>query len=142
MVMKNNLELIQEVIEVKLESINQKIDINNNNVVELLSFIREQTTRTNGRVTVLESRVNHLIEDENKHMLTCPRISDIKELSVKFDQFSEENFIVKVVNKWPKQVLGIIVAGVIITLITLSYGLYQGYEVMAEVKTKIEQPTK
>ena len=137
MTMKNNLELVQELLEMRLGSLNEKLDTNNKNVLEVLGFIREQTTRTNGRVTSLEVRVNEIINDRNVHVLNCPRIHEIEKLEEKLEKFDDDNFIIKVINKWPKQVIGVIVVSVIIVLFTVGYSIYQGHEVIAELKTEL-----
>lgn len=142
MPMKNNLELIQELLETRLNSLNEKIDTNNKNMLDVLGFIREQTTRTNGRVTTLEARVLTLITDESKHVLNCPRINEIQKLEEKLEKFDNDNFIIKVINRWPKQVIGIIVASVILTLVAVGVSVYQGHEVVTEIKTELSKTTK
>lgn len=142
MTMKNNLELIQELLEIRLTSLNEKIDTNNNHMLDVLGFIREQTTKTNGRVTALELRVNEVISDGSRHVLNCPRITEIQKLEEKLEKFNDDNFIIKVINKWPKQVIGIIVASVILTLIAVGFSIYQGHEVVTEIKTELSKTTK
>jgi len=142
MTMKNNLELVQELLEIRLNSLNEKIDNNNRNMLEVLGFIKEQTTKTNGRVTLLEARVLTLVTDESKHVLNCPRIHEIQKLEEKLEKFDEDNFIIKVINRWPKQVIGIIVASVILTLFAVGFSIYQGHEVVTEIKTELSKTTK
>lgn len=139
MIMKNNLELVQELLETRLNSLNEKLDINNKNMLEVLGFIREQTTKTNGRVTSLELRVNEIISDGSKHVLNCPRIHEIEKLEEKLEKFDDENFIVKVLNKWPKQVIGIVVVTIILTLLAMGYSVYEGHEVITEIKTEMSK---
>lgn len=141
MLMKNNLELVQELLESRLDSLNEKIDINNKHIVEVLSYIKEQTTRTNGRVTILETKVNEIIINESKHIMSCPRITDIKELEQKLDTFAEENFIIKVLNRWPKQVVGVIIAGVIITMCVAAYSIYQANDAITQFKHELIEKT-
>jgi len=140
--MKNNLELVQELLETRLISLNEKIDSNNNHMLEVLGFIREQTTKTNGRVTTLELRVPEIISDENKHILNCPRITEIQKLEEKLEKFNDDNFIIKVINKWPKQVIGVIVVSIILTIIATGYSIYQGHEMITEIKTELSKTTK
>ncbi|MEI7943049.1 MAG: hypothetical protein WCH76_07825 [Candidatus Riflemargulisbacteria bacterium] len=140
--MKNNLELVQELLETRLTSLNEKIDTNNKHMLDVLGFIKEQTTKTNGRVTVLETRVLTLITDGNKHVLNCPRIHEIEKLEEKLEKFNDDNFIIKVINKWPKQVIGVIVVSVILTILATGYSIYQGHEVITEIRTEVLNPAK
>jgi hypothetical protein len=146
MPMKNNLELVQDMLETRLDSLNEKIDTNNKNLLEVLGFIREQTTKTNGRVTALEIQVHTVVLDESRHVINCPRIVDIQKLDEKLDKFAEENFIVKVFNRWPKQIITGFVITVIITMLTTAYSLYQGHLVITNSitthKTESSIPTK
>ena len=142
MTMKNNLELVQELLETRLTSLNEKIDTNNKHMLDVLGFIKEQTTKTNGRVTVLETRVLTLITDGNKHVLNCPRIHEIEKLEEKLEKFNDDNFIIKVINKWPKQVIGVIVVSVILTILATGYSIYQGHEVITEIRTEVLNPAK
>jgi len=137
MVMKNNLELVQELLESRLNSLNEKLDINNKNILEVLGFIREQTTKTNGRVTLLELQLNEVIINESKHSINCPRIVDIKKLEDRITKFDEDNFIVRVLNRWPKQVIAIIIGGVIITMFIAGVGVWQGYKVVQDIKSEL-----
>ena len=140
MVMKNNLELVQELLEMRLGSLNDKLDSHNKNMLDILGFIREQTTKTNGRVTALESRVVTLITDESKHVLNCPRIHEIEKLEEKLEKFDNDNFIIKVVNRWPKQVMAVIIVGVMLTILAAGYSVYQGHEMLTSITSKITTP--
>lgn len=127
--------LVQQLLDSKLKNLNDKIDANNRNlsdkidsnnahVVELLSFIKEQTTKTNGRVTKTEDDIKKLNILDSQHIANCPRVKDIEKLENKIQVMDDNNLIVKIWNKYPKQLALLVIVGVIITLGTLGYTLY------------------
>jgi len=145
--MKSNLELVQELFESQINSLNEKvddkfdsltdkIDSNNQHTVELLNLIREQTTKTNGRMTIAEGEIRELNSANDKHVVNCPRLRDIVNINDKIDKLNEENLILKIWNKYPKQLLTFFVAAIIITLVTLSYTVYVIHKTIKEVKVE------
>jgi len=129
---KTNLELVQEVVEAKLNNLDNKIDTNNKNltdkidtnnkyVLELLTVIKEQTFKTNGKVISLDSELRGLTSSYNKHLLTSVSLNDINQIKNQIDQINDENFILKVWNKYPKALISIIVVATLVSIATLGY---------------------
>lgn len=76
-----------------------------------LDSIKEQTTKTNGRVTSLELSVRNDISELDKHKLSCPLRNEVRIIQDK--QLSNETiktFLVK---------LGVVIVGSITGIITL-----------------------
>lgn len=62
-------EMLNDVVKLHLDPI--KIEI---------SYIKEQVTRTNGRVNKLEEKAETLALNDVEHVINCPMISRVKEL--------------------------------------------------------------
>lgn len=144
---KTNLDLVREVIEEKLSSLNQKIDSNNRNLVdkitsdnkffsEVLHRIEGQTTKTNGTVIRHEQDIKELVARYNAHLLTSATLKDIKELENKIEKINEENFIIKVFNKYPKALVMIIVTFVLISIASLGYTMVTAHNMFNSIKTE------
>ena len=129
-------QLVRELLETKISGLEEKMDIQNRNVMEMLSIIREQTTKTNGRVTKVEDDIKNLTSIENKHVVNCPRISDIEKINTKLEKMDEDALIVKIFNKYPKQLLTLVVALVIIALSTIGYTVYQVHTTIKEIQVE------
>lgn len=149
---KTNLELVQEMFELKLNNLNDKLDVNNKNLIdkitadnkhfsELLFLIKEQTTKTNGTVSRHEQDIKELVARYNSHLLTSATVEDIEQLEQKIEKLNEENFILKVWNKYPKALVTIIVVTVLVSLATLGYTMVTVHNALRDIKTveKIEQ---
>ena len=133
--MKSNLELVQDLVESRLDGLNEKLDTNNKNladkidtnnkhVVQMLNLIKEQTTKTNGRVGKAEDDIKKLILLEGEHVKDCPISKDVEKLELKVQKMDDANLIVKIWNRYPKQLALLIIVGVIITLGTFGYSIY------------------
>jgi len=129
---KTNLELVQEIVEAKLNNLDNKIDANNKNLtdkidsnnkysLELLTVIKEQTFKTNGKVVSLDKELRDLTAAYNKHLLNSATSEDIKDVKKEIIQLSEENFIIKVWNKYPKAFATIIIVSVLVSMATIGY---------------------
>lgn len=73
---KEILEHIQLIIENKLG----KLDSNLQLIVQEVAFIKAQTTKTNGRVTVLEDNFYDLEKISESHYGKCPNNTIIREI--------------------------------------------------------------
>lgn len=69
-------ELLEDIFENKLSKIDSKFDIINYK----LDQIEKQTTKTNGRVTELEKKINVVENQESTHVMRCPNIKRIESL--------------------------------------------------------------
>ena len=68
---------MRQMMEDILSAHNKEIKGRLNVMQAHLVHIKEQTTRTNGRVTALEEAVDALHEADTKHTITCPNIPRI-----------------------------------------------------------------
>lgn len=98
------------------EYLSEKIDTNHKHTLLLLEAIREQTTKTNGRVNTLEVKLWKVVEDEAKHVINCPNVPLIQALQ-------DENQEIRIIKKYPKVALGILVFFVVGAL----FAVYLGY---------------
>lgn len=146
---KSNLELVQEVVEAKLNNLDNKMDLNNksltnkidsNNkyVLELLTRIEVQTTKTNGKVITLDRELKDLTTAHNEHLNSATSPDDIKKINVRIDQLNEENFIVKVWNRYPKAFVTIIVASVLLSIASVGYTMIKVHDTISQI-TNIEK---
>ena len=132
--MKNNLELVQELLENRLDSLNEKIDSNNKNILDRMELIYQQTLKTNGRVTKHDDVINKLITDESNHFNTCPRIKAIEEINTKIEKIDSDNLEVKLIKKYPKMfIMGIVVA-VLIIIGTVGYSVLEMHLMVKNVQ--------
>lgn len=137
--MSDNFVLLRELLETKMEHLNEKIDIHNNHVVERLDFIKEQTAKTNGRVLKAEEEIDNIYMEFNKietnHLLNCPKSTEIESMHLKIEKINEENLIVKVFNKYPRQLLSILVITVILSMLTMGYTAYKVRDTVRKIKS-------
>jgi hypothetical protein len=84
-----------------------------------ISYVKIQTTKTNGRVTGLEGSIHVLETDETKHIINCPLKVDLAKLDKKLDekkddterQFKELNIDLReyrFFKKYPKIAIGVL----------------------------------
>lgn len=143
---KSNLELIQEVFETKLNGINEKIDANNKNLtdkidtnnkytIEILTIIKDQTIKTNGNVARHDRELKDFNNKYTEHVLTSATLDQIVEINKKIDKINEENFIVKIWNRYPKALLTIVVISVLLSMATIGYTMITVHTAMRNIKT-------
>ena len=135
-------------IEVKLQELDAKTHYNEIigrlNVLDItMAKIEGTTTRTevlaqktNGRVTDLENEVDTIKIGEVQHLVNCPRLHDIVDINKKIDQLNEENLILKIWNKYPKQLLTFFIAMIVVILVTLGYTVLQIHKTINEVRAE------
>jgi len=132
----NDIDLLNQLLDSKLKNIEDKIDSNHILQSEISNNILQQTTRTNGRVTKLEDRVNKVVETENNHHISCPRIPEFKELDKKFDVLNNEVNTglteVRFIKNNPKISAVFFTILIVYIIGTLVYG---GYEVLSFFKS-------
>jgi len=149
---KSNLELVQDLFESRLNSLNEKIDNNNTaltnkittdnqHFIELLTIIKEQTTKTNGRVTFLEYELKNLDSKYTTHLITSATNLDIKEINQRINEMGESNFLVKVLNRYPRQFIMIIVVSVLISIATIGYSIITIKSTISDIKNISPPPT-
>ena len=160
-VTEKDLEKFSELIDQKLKTvttqmsgsfrlINSKLDTQKNE----LSRIKEQTTKTNGHVAELDTRVNLIEKEEIRHIITCPQIEAIEDLNTKLEQKKADsnkqiNDIRKdlleydMLKKYPKISLGIVTVACIALIIT-TYSVLSGFikDVKGDFKTEIKMEIK
>ena len=149
---KTNLELVQEIVEAKLNNLDNKIDANNKNLtdkidsnnkysLELLTVIKEQTFKTNGKVVSLDRELRDLTTTYHKHLLSSATSDDVSKLNRKIDVLGEENFIIKVWNKYPKAFATIIIVSILISMATIGYTMISVRHTINEINN-IEKVVK
>lgn len=134
--LENQLDSLSEKIDTNNKNINEKIDSNNQHVMEILHYIREQTTRTNGRVSKAEDEIRRLSEIDTKNLINYPGKEEIKKINEKLAIIDEQNLIVKVWNKYPKALFTGVVVAVLITMGTLAYTLISVHSMIQKVKSE------
>jgi outer membrane murein-binding lipoprotein Lpp len=95
-----DIEQMALLFDEKLKSLHQKVD-----------YIKEQTTKTNSRVNHLEDDVKQIREDGIKHTVNCPA-------TAKIDKINEELLEYKMVKRYPKIALGVVVVIVLMYIAT------------------------
>lgn len=116
--------------------LSDKIDTNHENTLRLLTNIETQTTKTNGTVRDHEKRLNGIEVGESKHVINCPRISDIKKLDRDIVSLRQENELWRLAMKYPKVALGIIVVSVLVTIGVVGYSILEMHTIIADFKTE------
>ena len=140
--MDSNIDHVKELLNTRLNSLNEKIDSNNTHVVELLNLIKTDTGKTNGKVMMLDTELKALTSEYQQHLINSANIVHIKDLQDRIDKINEDNFIVKVWNKYPKQLLAIIVLMVLLTLGTFGYTMVNVHNALNKFKTESAQTNK
>lgn len=128
-----NAEL-KEFIEVKIDAIYDIIEAKHELQMVISKNTLEQATKTNGRVTKLEDQVKKVIEDENRHIVNCPRLPDIAKINDDITQIKREGELWRIALKYPKTALGIIVVSVVITLCVGGYSLLEMHKIVTDLK--------
>lgn len=86
----------------------QKIEGQYRVIQSQLSSIEIQTTKTNGRVCVLENKVDQVEKDLLTHPMTCNQATEIKEMKKDLEEY-------RFFKKYPKVFIGIILVAALIT---------------------------
>ena len=68
--------MFEDILGTQTEKINGRLNVIHSNLVN----IEKQTTRTNGRVTILEDDVSALQKDGITHYVNCPQVPRIDAL--------------------------------------------------------------
>lgn len=97
-------ELIKNLIQIQNENIFGKFEL----IKQELNYIKEQTTKTNGRVTNLESEMKDYELHKNDHLHNCPNNSKI----LKLEQFQQKYTITK--NNFYTTITGAVVLSTLI----------------------------
>lgn len=82
-------------------------------VHEKLDYIKEQTTKTNSRVSEVEERVSEVEDEAIKHPANCPQVAKIEGINKDLEVY-------RVIKKYPKLALFLIalfVVGIIISAV-------------------------
>lgn len=85
-------------IELMLQNRWDKTDSRFELMLKDLNYIKEQTTKTNGRVSVIEAKIELLEKESDSHYHNCPlnqRMKDVEETLLK--RRSIQNWIVKAI---------------------------------------------
>lgn len=120
-----NIEILKELFQSNFNRLEDKIESNHILQREISENILSQATRTNGRVTKLEDKVQKIQELEASHFSTCPRVNDIKDVNTKIETINTELNDVRFVRKNPKTfAIGLSVL-IIYILVSFSYAVYE-----------------
>jgi DNA integrity scanning protein DisA with diadenylate cyclase activity len=106
-----DVQLLSQLFDEKLKGIHVKMDAEFSVLNLQLSQIKEQTTKTNNRVTHIEEDIVDLQEKGLTHIIECPNTKDIKDLNVDLREY-------RMLKKYPKIAIGIIVVASIMILLT------------------------
>ena len=74
---------VKEIVDAKIDLLSARLDSNFVDIKKDLEFIKDQTVKTNGRVTATEGKVRHLEALNDKKELVCPFRNTIEILSRK-----------------------------------------------------------
>lgn len=72
-------QMLTDVLSGHVQDINGRYNVIHANLIQ----IKEQTTKTNGRVTALEDKLQKLEQTEIQHIINCPNTRRISELEDK-----------------------------------------------------------
>jgi len=160
-VTEKDLEKFSELMDQKLKTITTDLSgsfrlLNSklNTQITELRRIKEQTTKTNGTVKELDTRVNLIEKEEIRHIITCPQIEAIEDLNTKLEQKKADsnkqiNDIRKdlleydMLKKYPKISLGIVTVACIALIIT-TYSVLSGFikDIKGDFKTELKMEIK
>ena len=119
-------------IDAEFRVLNERINSTN----QILERVERQTTKTNDRVTTLESKVQIAANDELKHIITCPQIEIIKDFkedsNSRFEELDNNLFEYKMLKTYPKLAIG----AVAIVCVLLLIGTYAS---LREFQKKLEK---
>ena len=69
-------QMLTDILAGHTNEINGRYNVIHSNLIQ----IKEQTTKTNGRVTALETKLDTLEKTEIQHVINCPNTKRISEL--------------------------------------------------------------
>ena len=106
------LHELKEYLDSKFDMNNRILDEKFTNVNQQLSAIKEQTTRTNGRVNRLEIKMEETERYTSAHVAQCPIKKELDDYKV---QMGEDLFLFTFMRKYPKisGVIGMILISLI-----------------------------
>lgn len=107
-----DIELFSSLLDEKLKGVHAKIDAEFTVVNMQLSQIKEQTTKTNGRVSRLEENVTSLEKREIYHYTECPN-------SEKIESINSELMEYRIFKKYPKIGIGVLAFTCLISIISI-----------------------
>ena len=113
-----------------------KIDTNHESTLRLLTNIETQTTKTNGTVKDHENRMREIELGESRHLINCPRITEIKKLDNSIIALRKENELWRLAIRYPKVAIGIIVVSVLITIGVVGYSILEMHTIISDFKTE------
>ena len=116
--------------------LSDKIDVNHENTLRLLTNIETQTTKTNGTVKDHEKRLTGIEVGASRHVINCPRIADIKKLDDNIILLRTENELWRLAVKYPKVAIGIIVVSVLIAIGVVGYSILEMHTIITDFKTE------
>jgi len=88
-------------------------------VHEKLDYIKEQTTKTNSRVSDVEGRVSEVEDEVIKHPTNCPQVAKIEGINKDLEVY-------RVIKKYPKLVL-VLIAIFVIGIIISAVGTFETF---------------
>lgn len=160
-VTEKDLEKFAELIDQKLVTITTELSGNfrllnsklNTQTTELRR-IKEQTTKTNGTVRELDTRVNAIEKEEIRHIITCPQIEAIEalqkdlndkkdDINKKIDDINKNLVEYDMLKKYPKIGLGIVAVSCI-ALIIATYTVLSTFmnDLKGDFKTELKMEIK
>jgi hypothetical protein len=99
-------------LEEKFNNIDNQILLQFEKVHSILGSIKEQTTKTNGRVTDLESQIGALDKAFAIHPVNCNSANEIKDIKKDLEEY-------RMIKKYPKLALIIIAFFIVTTIISI-----------------------
>lgn len=117
-------------LEEKFGGLTKHIHAQFENVHETLGAIKEQTTKTNGRITELESQLTELDKAFTIHPVNCNSAQEIKDIKKDLEEY-------RIIKKYPKVALLVIAFFVLTTAISI----YQAVKASQQL-VKTEQSIK
>jgi len=142
---ETNLKLVKEMFELKLNNLNEKLDAHNQNILEkiesynkyqsaMLSVIDNKVTKTNGNVIRHEQDIKELVARYNAHLLTSATVEQIEEIEEKIEKLNEENFIIKVLNRYPKAFAIVVIVILLSTIGSLGFSMIKFHAVINDIQ--------
>lgn len=92
MIEQREIDLLTDLFEEKFKGLHIKMDAEFTVINTQLTQIKEQTTKTNGRVSELEPKVQELQLREVTHYTECPNVKKIDDINGKLLEY---NFFMK-----------------------------------------------